>query len=62
MTWASGATYNGDWVNGLMHGIGVEFRSNGSLRHKGEFLNGRASGGKQRQDQASRTFQQQKAH
>jgi hypothetical protein len=61
MTWASGATYNGDWVNGLMHGIGVEFRSSGSLRHKGEFLNGRASGGK-RQDQASRAFQQQKAH
>jgi hypothetical protein len=61
MTWASGATYNGDWVNGLMHGKGVEFRSNGSLRHEGEFLNGRASGGK-RQDRLSVTPQQQKAH
>lgn len=46
MTWNDGATYDGDWVMGKMHGFGTELRSNGTLRHKGEFKDGLPAGGK----------------
>ena len=38
MLWMDGASYEGEWSGGLMHGYGIEKRGDGSIRHKGQFL------------------------
>ena len=35
--WASGRKYHGEWRAGKAQGYGVEFRSNGTIRHQGEW-------------------------
>lgn len=40
MTWNDGGWYEGDWVGGEMHGKGREMRSDGSLRHDGDWVKG----------------------
>eukprot|EP00977_Amphora_coffeiformis_P007916 scaffold1771_cov172-Amphora_coffeaeformis.AAC.9 len=35
--WASGRKYHGEWQAGQAQGFGVEFRSDGTIRHEGEW-------------------------
>ena len=35
--WASGRKYHGEWRAGQAEGFGVEFRSDGTIRHEGEW-------------------------
>ncbi len=43
-TFPSGKTYNGEWKDGKMHGMGQEFYNNGILRFEGEYKNGYRDG------------------
>lgn len=45
MTWADSASYDGEYRKGIQHGMGVEHRANGTLRHKGRFEDGIPVGG-----------------
>jgi hypothetical protein len=40
MSWHDGGWYEGNWKNGEMHGHGREVRSDGSIRHDGEWKKG----------------------
>ena len=37
--WVDGRIYKGQWVAGKAHGYGIETRSNGSIRHDGQWEN-----------------------
>jgi hypothetical protein len=41
MEWTDGGWYNGDWHFGIMSGIGLEVLPDGTVRHQGQFLNGK---------------------
>jgi hypothetical protein len=40
MSWNDGGWYEGNWKNGEMNGLGREVRSDGSIRHDGEWKKG----------------------
>ena len=44
MTFASGNTYNGQWKNGMMHGLGEFVFAGTGERYVGEFVNGAYNG------------------
>lgn len=40
MTWTDGGWYEGQWMQGEIHGQGKEVRADGSLRHEGQWSKG----------------------
>ena len=37
-TWEDGRRYEGEWRNGMAHGMGKETYPNGKVRHEGQWI------------------------